>query len=290
MGLLAGILLPELAAAMRPWLQELVALLMFLAALRIGPRNAFGALTDAPKIVGIAAIFQLILPLALIALFWSMGVLATNFATALILMAAASSISGSPNLTIMVGADPAPALRLMVIGTALLPLTVLPVFYWLPAVGSPAMVMIAAAKLLGVITVSTLLAFALRRFFFNDPGFGTIKAIDGCSAIAMAVIVIGLMSSVGSTLATDPAEFLKWLGIAFLANFGLQLVAHYVLGKTVQANEQTAFAIIAGNRNIALFLVALPAGIIDPVLLFIGCYQIPMYLTPIVMKRFYAQP
>ena len=288
-GLLAGIFLPELASAMRPWLQELVALLMFLAALRIGPKNAFGALADAPKIIGITAINQLVLPLVLIALFWSIGMLETNLATALILMAAASSISGSPNLTIMVGADPAPALRLLVIGTALLPLTVLPVFYCLPVLGSPTMVMIAAAKLLGVIALSALLAFGLRRLFLSDPGPEATRAIDGCSAIAMAVIVVGLMSSVGSTLATDPAEFVSWLAIAFLVNFGLQLAAYYVLGSTVQANERTAFAIIAGNRNIALFLVALPAEIIDPVLLFIGCYQIPMYLTPIVMKRFYAR-
>ena len=44
---------------------------------------------------------------------------------------------------------------------------------------------------------------------------------------------------------------------------------------------------IAGNRNIALYLVALPAATTDPLLIFIGCYQIPMYLTPIVMHRFY---
>jgi len=46
-------------------------------------------------------------------------------------------------------------------------------------------------------------------------------------------------------------------------------------------------AIIAGNRNIALFLTALPTPVTDPLLLFIGCYQIPMYLTPILLGRFY---
>ena len=28
-------------------------------------------------------------------------------------------------------------------------------------------------------------------------------------------------------------------------------------------------------------------GVTDPLLLFIGCYQIPMYLTPILLGRFY---
>ena len=38
-GLAAGIALPDLALAMRPWLQEMVAGLLFFAALRIGPRD-----------------------------------------------------------------------------------------------------------------------------------------------------------------------------------------------------------------------------------------------------------
>ena len=44
----------------------------------------------------------------------------------------------------------------------------------------------------------------------------------------------------------------------------------------------------AALPNIALFLVGLPASITDPVLIFIGCYQVPMYLTPLLMRRFYA--
>lgn len=45
---------------------------------------------------------------------------------------------------------------------------------------------------------------------------------------------------------------------------------------------------IAGNCNIALFLVVLPAATTDPVLIFIDYYQIPMYLTPILLQRFYG--
>jgi hypothetical protein len=45
-GLLAGLLLPELAAVLRPWLPEFVAALLFITALRIGPRAALGNLRD----------------------------------------------------------------------------------------------------------------------------------------------------------------------------------------------------------------------------------------------------
>ena len=77
-----------------------------------------------------------------------------------------------------------------------------------------------------------------------------------------------------------------WLALAFALNFGMQILAHTVLADTI---ARVPVAIIAGNRNVALFLVALPSDITDPLLIFIGCYQLPMYLTPILLRRFYVR-
>ena len=103
----------------------------------------------------------------------------------------------------------------------------------------------------------------------------------------MAVMVIGLMTSAQAALSSAPATLLVWLGAAFAANFGLQIAAGTVLSRLRAQPVRTAYAIAAGNRNIALFLVALPREVTDPLLLFIGCYQVPMYLTPILLGRFY---
>ena len=46
-----------------------------------------------------------------------------------------------------------------------------------------------------------------------------------------------------------------------------------------------ATSIYAGNRNIALFLIALPDTVAAPLMIFVGCYQVPMYLTPILLSR-----
>ena len=105
----------------------------------------------------------------------------------------------------------------------------------------------------------------------------------------MAVVVIGLMSAVGPALARDPVDLAVWLLCASAANLGLQAMAGLVFSRTRLRSSLVSFSIIAGNRNIALFLVALPAHVTDPLLVFIGCYQIPMYLTPVLMKGFYAR-
>ncbi len=287
-GLAAGIALPDLALAMRPWLQEMVAGLLFFAALRIGPRQAFGTLSAFPRTLALALAYQLVLPLAAFALFAALGMQASALAMSLMLMLSASSISGSPNLTILLGRDPAPALRLLIVGTALLPLTVIPVFWALPELGTPSEVARAAGRLLGVIALAAGLAFAIRATVLREPAKRTLQALDGLSAIALAVVVVGLMSAVGPALTGAPADLLYWLAVVFAANFGLQVVAALVLRNTALAGQTTPLAVSAGNRNIALFLVALPASVTDPLLLFIGCYQIPMYLTPLLLRRFYA--
>ncbi|RST85696.1 hypothetical protein EJC49_14235 [Aquibium carbonis] len=288
-GLLAGIALPGLALAMKPWIAELVAGLLFIAALRVGPRQAFGALADIRASLGVALVYQVALPVVLLVAFGLLGWHGA-LATGLVLMAAAAPISGSPNLTVMTGNDPAPALRLMVLGTAILPLTVIPVFWLAPVLGEPGAVVGSAARLLVIIGGAAGAAFLIRGLLVKNPAPATIAAFDGLSAIAMAIVVVGLMSAVGPAIRERPADLALALGAAVAGNFGLQIAAATVLKRIAAQPAVAALGIIAGNRNIALFLTALPAAVTDPLLLFIGCYQVPMYLTPILLRRLYPPP
>jgi arsenite transporter len=286
LGLAAGIALPDVALAVRPWIGELIAALLFIAALRVGPRQALGALGDLRNSVGAALIFQIAFPVAALLLFQAVG-WAGTLATALVLMMAASPISGSPNLTRRTGNDPAPALRQLVMGTALLPLTVIPVFWLSPALGGVMEVFSAAGRLLVIIGLATGAGFLIRAFALKKPSPGTVLAIDGLSALVMAVVVVGLMSAVGPAIRNEPRALAMALGAAFAGNFGLQILIAAALRRAGKRHLAAPFGIVAGNRNIALFLTALPSTVTDPYLLFIGCYQIPMYLTPLLMGWLY---
>ncbi|TKT82521.1 hypothetical protein [Aquamicrobium sp. LC103] len=287
-GLAAGIAAPDLALAAKRWIPELIAAMLFLAALRIGPKQALGAARDLGRSVGGVLVGQLALPVGFAALCLAMG-WTGPLPTALTLMLAACSISGSPSLTIMTGHDPAPALRLLIVGTALLPLTVLPVFLVSPALGSGTEIVGAAGRLLAVILAAVAGAFIFRALLPREPSPSAIRSLDGMAAILMAVVVIGLMSAVGPAIYGDPRGLAFNLAVAFAANFGLQLLGARLARRFVGKDAAPAFGIVAGNRNIALFLTALPPATTDPLLLFIGCYQIPMYLTPLLLGRYYAR-
>lgn len=282
-GLLAGLTLEGLAQTLKPWLPQLVALLLFLSAVRIGPARALGSLREARTTLTVIAAYQLALPLLALAATLALGLTGHTMALVLVLLMSAPPVTGSPNFTALMGHDPAPPMRVLIVGTALFPLTVLPILWALPQLGDAAAVLTAALRLLAVIAAAVAIGFAVNRLIRPEESPERLRAADGASAIVLGVVVIGLMSALGPALRTEPQAVALWLAFAVAVNFTLQILAWRITGVA-------GYAIQSGNRNIALFLVALPAEVTDPILIFIGCYQIPMYLTPMIMARLYGRP
>jgi predicted Na+-dependent transporter len=283
-GIIAGVALPSVARALVPYIPHMVAGLLFFASLRIGPVRMREAFNDWRGTLAAVCITQLLFPLIVLSVLGAFGWLDSPFALALVIIAMAPSISGAPNMVLMMGYDLATAMRFLVAGTALLPLTVIPVLYFVPSLGSINVVIAAATRLLLVIFVAGGAALLIRHFW-KEPSFKQIKTIDGVSALLMAVVVIGLMSAVSEAIWQTPRVFAAWLAFVLIVNFGLQLLAFTTLKSRAPRDITASLTVIAGNRNIALFLVALPETVTAPLLVFIGCYQIPMYLTPLVTGR-----
>lgn len=287
-GLVAGAVSPALALWFRPLIAPLIIGLLFLAVLRLGPEGLIAGMRGLHRAAILAVVLQAVLPLTAAALFAVFGVLDHPLAAGTVLVLAAAPITGSPNITLMAGGDPAPALRQLVLGTALLPLTVLPVFMVMPAFGSPVAVVSAAVKLLGLIMLAGGAAVVLRRSNMIKGNPRSYLAMDGIAALLLGLVVIGLMSAIGPAFVSDRPAFLAALAVAFALNMPIQLIASR-LAAARQPDAAPAIGIVAGNRNAALFLSVLPEATIDQLLLFIGCFQIPMYLTPFLLAGWFRR-
>lgn len=284
-GLLAGLALPGLAQAMRPWLPHMVAGLLFITAFRVGYRGSVGQLRATPRVLAEVLVLQLALPLLGLAVVFVFGLSATTAALAVVLMLSAPSISGSPNFSVLVGHDPAPAMQIMVLGMALFPLTILPVLFLLgPSFGDTSGVLATSLRLIVIIFAATGLGFAARAWLLPKATPAQIQSLDGAGVIALVVIVVGLMAGIGPVFTQSPLALAGWIALVFAANFGLQILTYALVPNGPRA---APFSLIAGNRNVALFLLALPPDVTDRLLPFIGCYQLPMYLTPLIMARLY---
>jgi len=295
LGLVGGFALPWAAGPLRQLIGLSIWLLLYLAVMRL---ISSGALykkvpntlqTDrlAPLAVRVL-IAQLALPLLVFTLASVIG-LPDNWRLAATLVAAAPPISGSVNLVLLLKGDGALALRWLLAGTLFLPLSCIPVlmmaFTDQPFHG----LLLPSIKLLLLITTATAAGVLCAQLAKRKNTALSIQALDGASAITLALMVIGLMSALHAPDITVQ-DFLIALVAAILINAGFQLLG----ASTARALNHTSARIVGtgviyGNRNIALYLTALPASFIEPLLLFIACYQIPMYLTPLLGDYFYRR-
>lgn len=288
-GLAAGLLLPAIAGALAPWLPVMVAALLTITALRIGHTAARGAVRDLRWGLGAIAVLQLALPLLCLGLLNIAGVASTPTALALVLTTSAPAISGSTNLALLLNLDAGRMMQIMVLGTAAFPFTVMPVLYLSPQIGAFSDVAGSAALVLVVILCATILGFGLRAVFFPTPTPAQVQTLDGASVLAFSVIAVALMAPLNAAMRAAPEQVALWALLAFAISYGLQAATLLILRTTALRPVAGPIAIGAGNRNIALFLVALAPETLAPVLIFIGCWQLPMYLTPILLPRLYQK-
>lgn len=291
-GLVAGVAFPAAAEPMRLAIPWCIGALLFLAVLRLLPDSAAvaKALSAAQWIstgkLMIAA--QVALPLMVYGLGSVLGV-PVVWLLAATLVSAAPPISGSPNLVLLLKGDGQLAMRWLMLGTALLPLTCLPILYLLFPASSISMMLRPSVVLLVLIVSAVLLALLVLQRLRSRGVMLSGKALDGASAIVLALMVIGLMSAVHKP-GVQLGDVVAMLVLAIAVNAGLQCLGVMMASALkLSADRIIAHGVVMGNRNIALYLTALPAAQVEPLLLFIACYQVPMYLTPLMGDRFYRR-
>jgi predicted Na+-dependent transporter len=283
-GLFLGAVLPGPAAVLAHWIPFFIALILLIACLQI--RQAVDLRTTLnPRIFLWLLVFQLVLPVAVWCVLTVIG-LSAYWVVPAVLVAMAAPITGGPSLVIILKGDAREALNFLLTGTMLLPLTCVPALLLINSTGSIVAVIMTAAKLLLLIAVVLLIAGLIRKNWIGLSRYRDNKSLDGLSALCLAIVVIGLMAAFHGE-GVQGVDIAYTLGWAIVINACYQLFGYH-FGKRF-GGSPIASGVSSGNRNVALFLVALPSEVSAPLLLFIACYQIPMYLTPLVGSYFYPK-
>ncbi len=262
-------------------------LLLAFAALRIGFSDAVKVLGLIKETLLIVFVYQVIFPLIGVGFFIYLGLGGTVIALVITMVLASPSITGVTNFAILLGHRPEPTFRVLVIGTLCLPITIIPVLWFLPAAGSLNEVIWISIELSTLMGLSIALGFIFRAVVIPELSSDQKIALDGGSTVLLAVIVVGLMSSIAPTFNENPKTLVFWLLVAFSVNYGLQLITHMIFLMVGLGRQDASIAIVAGNRNVAIFLMAAAVSDSEEFLIFLSCYQVPMYLTPILMRWMY---
>jgi bile acid:Na+ symporter, BASS family len=209
-------------------------------------------------------------------------------ANGVVLFAAGCAATSSPAFARMVGLDPELALIVALVTTALVPLTAPPLALWLMgidlAIGAGGFML----RLLVVVGVPATISLVLRHAIGPARLARYGDAVDGVLVWLVVFYGFGVMDGLAARVAADPAWVVEALIAAFLADYGLNALttlAFLPLGPRVAASA----GLMAGNRNMALFLAVLPASADARVALFFGLCQFPLFLSPFLLRPLYRR-
>ncbi len=282
-----GALFPPLARAAHPLLSPIVFVLMVAIFLRVDLPGTFAHLRR-PRRAAIMVAGQLLISPLLMAAIIAPLHLEPSIAAGLIIFAAGCAATSSPAFARMVGLDPDLSLVVALASTLLVPFTAPPLVALLAGIALPIGTGAFTARLLFFVALPALLSLGLRQAIGPDRLAVWGEAIDGALVLLLFFYGFGVMDGLGARALADPAWVAIALAAAFLADYALNAMTTLALWP-LGARTAAAAGLMAGNRNMALFIAVLPASADNRITLFFGLCQFPLFLSPFLLRPVYRR-
>ncbi len=285
--LLVGLALPDLAAALRPFLTPAVIGLLASALLRIDWRQV-RAYVRRPLLAALMLAWLLVITPVVVWLVMRAVPLPATLVTALMLWSSSPVITAVPAFALLFGLDAAFALIAMLATSLLQPVIQPPLVSALLGIELE----IGTAALMGRLALIVGAAVALAGAIGWSLGARRVRhaasPIGGIAVTMLIVFAIGVMDGVTAALSQDPARVLLFIAAAFVVSLALQgagALAFWRTGRRVAL----AVALASGNRNMAILIAALGEAAHPDFGLFFACVQFPIYLMPALLGPVYRK-
>lgn len=286
-GVGAGLILPWLADLLRPLLVPLLLVPLTIALVRLD-WSALVAYGRRPLLIGALAAWMLVAsPLAMWAAVSALP-LSPAIKAALVLMAAAPPIVSSAAISLFLGLDAALAVVVVVLSTALVPLTLPPLA--LALLGLELEIGLAAfmLRLATLVGIAFAAAFLVRRFVSAGWLARNGRVLDGLSVLNLILFAIAIMAGVTEVALDRPGFVAGTVAVSFAANLALQ-AAGAAVGWPLGRRAALTLALMTGNCNMGLVLVVLADKADFDVVVYFALAQIPMYTLPGLMTPLYRR-
>ncbi|MCW5747633.1 MAG: hypothetical protein KIT36_15710 [Alphaproteobacteria bacterium] len=279
-----GLAFQDLAASLKPLVTPLVVALLGIAMARID-WPAFRAVLRRPWVPMATLLVGMVLVPVLATPVLRQLPIAPGLALALALMACLPPLTSMPAVAGFLGLDRAVSLFVMLVGTALMPLTVPPLALLLFGLDLKIGVLQFMLRLAGLVLSGVALAVLLRRGVLARAPHAAPR-IDGAAVVILMVFAIPIMDGVLARILNEPwrtGGFVLWGFVATFAYVAIATLLFWPFGTRLACTAGYG----AGSRNNALLLAVLPATVDPDYFLFIAAIQFPIYLTPTLLQPVY---
>ncbi len=283
-----GLALPQFAAAARPLLPITIFLFVAMTFAR-ADLTAMKAALRRPWAVMIAVAWLILAPVAMILCVFAVfprESLDPGLVLGLAVVAAAPPIMSGPAVAMMLNIEPTVLIAATIVTTTAAPFVAPPLAELVQGGPVPIDRGVLMLRLLGLIGGAVVLAVVFRKLV----GYERIKArkaeLDGFGVVMYFLFAIAAMDGVTANFMARPGKVLLFLAIVFaLAIMGF-LLAFLVLRPLMKGSDCFLMGYGTGQRNMGALIAALGAATPETTYLFFALAQFPIYLMPLMIKRF----
>jgi bile acid:Na+ symporter, BASS family len=292
-GLFIGLLVPALAALLRPLVSGLVFLLTAATFLSIDWQE-LGRHVRRPALLALILAWTLLVSPVVTALAARAVGLPEPLAQALVLWAASPPLISVAAIALLLGLDGALALLVMVAGSFLMPFTLPPLVLGLIGFKLGIGILPLMRNLVLFTGGGGVVAVALRYLVGAARLRRHVVELSGLSVLILILFAIAIMDGVRDLIAAKPQQVLGYALCALVASLMLQALGFLSFAWLPRIAALTA-GLIAGNNNMAVVWVNLGSAATPEVMLFVAAVQLPIYVLPAVLRPVYralgaAQP
>ena len=289
LSLLIGLAFPALAAYVKPYLREVIILLLVSSFLRVEP-DALRQVTRRPLMIILGTIWLLVaMPFILFGLFIALGLPESHpdLIVILLLMATAPPVMSAPAMAYVLGLNGAISLSVMILSMLCVPITAPIITDWL----MPGLLPISALQLSGQLTIILLGSWVtaqILKLFLTPSHLSQYKTeIDGLNVFLLFFFAVSLMDGVGEYFLTQPVFAISMTLATFVLAFfqiGITLLVFAPFGR----EKGWPLALAVGNRNMGMMVVAIGSQMPDISWLWFALGQFPIYMLPLILTPFLA--
>ncbi|MSP68302.1 MAG: hypothetical protein EXQ96_09500 [Alphaproteobacteria bacterium] len=278
-----GLLIPPLAELCRPFLLPALFVPLMVALIRLDVGLALDYARRPWLVLALVVGLMGVAPVVVHGVVRLLGV-DEAIATGVVLMATAAPLMAAPAFALILGLDVALATVAATAATLVAPFTIPPLALLLLGLELNISAGALFLRLAGIVGGALAGALLCRRLIPASWLRANAQAVDGFAVFWLAFFAVGVMAGVTAKLFAEPGYVLGCLAASLIANPALQ-VAGALAGVGFDWRQRLTLGLVAGNRNMALVLIALADRAPFEIVVFFAVAQVPMYLMPLALQR-----
>lgn len=200
----------------------------------------------------------------------------------------ASAITATTALSKIFNLNDAMALSVSIVGAVLMPLPLYIILNFVAGLPTQIELSIYVERILVFIALPFMIVWVMRKLLTASHQQRLLSQTPSIVLVLLMVFGLSVMDGVRDMMSDNPYMLAGLIALAFTISMLTQVLTYAGLRFLGVRNVKTA-CLLCAYRNMGMVAAIAGPSMGEHFLIFVGVWQLPMYILPLVLRRFYQE-